>query len=540
MRRNVLLPYLVSLVLTGGVFHTALMAQTDSTFNWNTLRDVRLDRNWLNSENPAGLHAFGQGTESEIVLYGKGGYGGLKDYFLSKNETAFGVEASSMARLSRRVVVGGQVGYRNVSAKDIAGSYFINPTQTPFDLVEFTDANAGDKTLEEFSLQGGVGVNLARWVSLGASLDYKAANYSKRKDLRHVNSLMDMDLVLGGVFHAGERVDIGLNYVYRRRNETLLLSTYGTQDKTFVSLLNYGAFFGKQETFGEIGYTKENENKPLFDARHGATLQVAWRTGNAEWFNEAGFHTRSGYYGDPSYSTVVYSTHQGHGFFYQGLLTFASGSDAHRFGLRYGQEHVANTENIYSYKNEETGRDYIEYLGEREVGERTQRSLALGYTGRFGIRHGLARWEAWADASLDNRNTRASNYPDYRRQNISWWRLKAMGTRNFLSGRNCYSLSVSALYGGGSGEPCADGRYGSDTSGEALTRTRNDLLMQEWEYLAASQIGAGIGLTYSRAMWKGKVRGNAGLAYDMCKAFGTRHLDGTMRHTVSLRIGCNF
>jgi hypothetical protein len=335
-------------------------------------------------------------------------------------------------------------------------------------------------------------------------------------------------------------VDIGLNYVYRRRNETLLLSTYGTQDKTFVSLLNYGAFFGKQETFGEIGYTKENENKPLFDARHGATLQVAWRMGNAEWFNEAGFHTRSGYYGDPSYSTVVYSTHRGHGFFYRGLLTFASGSDAHRFGLRYGQEHVANTENIYSYKNEETGRDYIEYLGEREVGERTQRSLALEYTGRFGIRHGLARWEAWADASLDNRNTRASNYPDYRRQNISWWRLKAMGTRNFLSGRNCYSLSVSASYGGGSGQPCMDGRYGSATSGEALTRTRNDLLMQEWEFLASTKLGAGIGFTYSRAMWKGKVRGNVGLAYDMCKALGTRYLNGDMRHTVSIRLGCNF
>ena len=540
MRRNDLLPYLVSLVLTGGVCHTALSAQTDSTFNWSTLRDVRLDRNWLNSENPAGLHAFGHGAESEIVLLGEGRYGGLKNYFSSKNELAFGVEASSVARLSKLVVVDGKVGYRHTTAKALAASYFINPMQTPFDLLEFTDENAGDKTLEELYLQGRVGVTPARCFSLGASMDYMAANYSKQRDLRHVNSLMDMRLVVGGMVHLGERVDIGLNYVYRRRNETLLLSIYGTQDKTFVSLLNYGAFFGKQETFGEIGYTKENENKPLFDARHGATLQVAWRIGNAEWFNEAGFHTRSGYYGDPSYSTVVYSTHRGHGFFYQGLLTFASGSDAHRFGLRYAKEYVANTENIYSYKNEETGRDYIEYLGEREVGERTQRSLALGYTGRFGIRHGLARWEAWADASLDNRNTRASNYPDYRRQNISWWRLKAMSTRNFLSGINSYSLSVSASYGGGSGEPCADGRYGSDTSSEALTRTRNDLLMQEWEYLTASQIGAGIGFTYSRAMWKGKVRGNVGLAYDMCKALGTSHLDGTMRHTVSIRLGCNF
>ena len=56
---------------------------TDSTFNWSTLRDVRLGENWLNSENPAGLHAFGHGAESEIVLLGEGRYGGLKNYFSS-------------------------------------------------------------------------------------------------------------------------------------------------------------------------------------------------------------------------------------------------------------------------------------------------------------------------------------------------------------------------------------------------------------------------------------------------------------------------
>ena len=519
---------------------TAWGTPTDSTFNWSTLRDVRLGENWLNSENPAGLHAFGHGAESEIVLLGESRYGGLKNYFSSKNELAFGVEASSVARLSKLVVVDGKVGYRHTTAKALAASYFINPMQTPFDLLEFTDENAGDKTLEELYLQGRVGVTPARCFSLGASMDYMAANYSKQRDLRHVNSLMDMRLVVGGMVHLGERVDIGLNYVYRRRNETLLLSIYGTQGKTFLSLLSYGAFFGKQETFGEIGYTKENENKPLFDSRHGANLQIAWRIGNVEWLNEVGFMLRSGYYGDPSYSTVVYSNHQGHDLSYRGLLTFATRCDAHRFGLRYAKEYVANTENIYSYKNEETGRDYIEYLGEREVGKRTRNSITMEYVGRYGIKQGMAMWEAMAEASLDNRTTRASNYPDYRRQNISWWRLKAMGTRNFLSGRNCYSLSVSALYGGGSGEPCADGRYGSDTSGEALTRTRNDLLMQEWEYLTASQIGAGIGFTYSRAMWKGKVRGNVGLAYDMCKALGTRYLNGDMRHTVSIRLGCNF
>ena len=519
---------------------TAFGAPADSTFNWSTLRDVRLGENWLNSENPAGLHAFEHGAESEIVLLAEGRYGGLKNYFSSKNELAFGVEASSVARLSKLVVVDGKVGYRHTTARALAASYFINPMQTPFDLLEFTDENAGDKTLEELYLQGRVGVTPARCLSLGASMDYMAASYSKQRDLRHVNSLMDLRLVVGGMVHLGERVDIGLNYVYRRRNETLLLSTYGTQNKTFLSLLSYGAFFGKQETFGEIGYTKENENKPLFDSRHGANLQIAWRIGNVEWLNEVGFMLRSGYYGNPSHSTVVYSTHQGHDLLYRGLLTFATRCNAHRFGLRYAKEYVANTENIYSYKNEEEGRDYIEYHGEREVGKRTRNSMTMEYIGRYAIKQGMARWEAIAEASLDNRTTRASNYPDYRRQNISWWRLKTMGTRNFLSGINCYSLSVSASYGGGSGQPCMDGRYGPTASGEALTRTRNDLLMQEWEFLASTQLGAGIGFTYSRAMWKGKVRGNAGIAYDMCKALGTSHLDGTMRHTVSFRLGCNF
>ena len=535
-----LLPRLLLHLLVVIVPCIALGTPTDSTFNWSTLRDVRLGENWLNSVNPAGLHAFGHGAESEIVLLGEGRYGGLKNYFSSKNELAFGVEASSVARLSKLVVVDGKVGYRHTTARALAASYFINPMQTPFDLLEFTDENAGGKTLEELYLQGRVGVTPARCLSLGASMDYMAASYSKQRDLRHVNSLMDLHLVVGGMVHLGERVDIGLNYVYRRRNETLLLSTYGTQDKTFLSLLSYGAFFGKQETFGEIGYTKENENKPLFDSRHGANLQIAWLIGNVEWLNEVGFMLRSGYYGNPSHSTVVYSTHQGHDLSYRGLLTFATRCNAHRFGLRYAKEYVANTENIYSYKNEEAGRDYIEYHGEREVGKRTRNSITMEYIGRYAIKQGMARWEAIAEASLDNRTTRASNYPDYRRQNISWWRLKTMGTRNFLSGINCYSLSVSASYGGGSGQPCMDGRYGPAASGEALTRTRNDLLMQEWEFLASTQLGVGIGFTYSRAMWKGKVRGNAGIAYDMCKALGTSHLDGTMRHTVSFRLGCNF
>ena len=79
MRRKNLLPSLFLHLLLGIVPCTALKAQTDSTFNWSTLRELHLDENWLNSKNPAGLHVCGQGAESEIVLLGNGRYGGLKN-----------------------------------------------------------------------------------------------------------------------------------------------------------------------------------------------------------------------------------------------------------------------------------------------------------------------------------------------------------------------------------------------------------------------------------------------------------------------------
>lgn len=527
--------------LIGGVCSTALMAQRDSIPDWSTLSDAYLDKNWLTSHNPAGLGAWKQGVKSDIQLSGRGGFGGLKNYFSSTSETTFGAEASSLARLSESVVVVGRVGYLSKTSKDLAGSYFIDPTHTPFDLIEYTDDNAGDKHLEELYLEGGVGVDLARWLAVGASLDYKASSYAKRKDLRHINSLMDLSLRLGGVFHIGEHFDIGANYHYRRRNETLLLSTYGTQDKTFVSLLSYGGFFGKQEVFGEIGYTKENETKPLFEQYHGADVQVVWRKGRWEWFNEASFSMRSGYYGDPSHSTVVYANHDGNELSYRTGLTLSQGGNAHTLGMTFGRGHVENRENIYVFRNEESGRDYIEYLGERETGERTLSKLLLDYTARLGIHEGLPRWVTSFEASFNNRNTRASNYPDYRRQDISWWRTRAEGTRNFLSKGNCWMLSLRVLYGGGTGAAYNDGRYGTSTDDSALTRTRNDLLMQEWEYLTSTQLGGGLGLGFSRLFLKNKVQGYARVEYDVCKALNTRYLaDGGMRHNVAITLGCTF
>lgn len=529
------------MTLTDGVFSSACQAQTCSSYDWTELKDIRLGKGWLHSENAAGLVVLDGGNKSEVSLYGNIERGGLKQYYTSEDIREFGVQATSLCRLSGSIAMQGEIGYLNLSSMNHTGSYFIDPARTPFDLMEYTDENKGDKRFEEYHLLGGVGVEFTRWLSIGISFDYTSANYAKNKDLRHTNSLMDLTFIFGGMFHFGKRVDLGLDYHYHRRNETLLLSSYGTQDKRFVSLLDYGAFFGMQEVFGEVGYTKENENKPLFDKYHGCALQLSWCiTEHLEWFNEVGFRLRNGYYGDPSHSTVVYAEHKGDELFYKGVFTLSSHRNAHTLILDLCQDKVENFENIYSYRTEETGRNYIEYLGQREVGERTRQRFKACYTGRFGLKDGLSHWNASLDASLDRRRTKASNYPDYRRQDITWWRVTTSGAHNILSGRNCYTVSLRGYFGSGSGEVCKDGRYVTTNDGKALTRTRNDLLMQEWEYLTATQAGVGIDAGYSRILG-GKVhRVCITLRYDLRKAFDTDFLGSAMRHVVSARIGYKF
>ncbi len=539
--RNLIPLFLLSAALTGGASGSACRAQTAATSEWREWRELRLDNGWFESENAAGLLAFEAGALSEVTLGGTIGRGGLKPYYASEEVRAFGAGAASLCRLSERVAVRGEISYRRLSAKRLAGSYFIDPTETPFDLVEYTDENPGDKQLEAYRLFGGIGARLTRRFSLGASFDYTAADYAKHKDLRHTNSLMDLVFVLGGALRIGERVELGIDYRYRRRNETLLLSAYGTQDKQFVTLLDYGAFFGKQELFGEAGYTKENENKPLFDEYHGAALQLSWRIAERlAWFSEAGFRRRGGYYGDPSHATVVYAEHEGGSLFYKGVLTHSGSRNAHTLLLDWSRNRVENVENVYVYRNEETGRSYIEYLGEREVGERSRRSLKVRYTGRFGLKKGQPRWQASLGASFDRRETKASNYPDYRRQELSWWRVTASAARHILAGRNGYTVSLSGSCGGGTGAACRDGRYASTGESEALTRTRDDLLLQEREYLTAPRAGAGIDAGYWRLMGDRGCRIGIALRCELYKAFGTDFSGDATRRVASLRLGCRF
>lgn len=533
--RNVVCATLVA----GGAAGSA-PAQPSADVSWHTLRDAELSLGWLRSENAAGMLFFRDSSLSEIAAYAAAEHGGLKDYYEAEDRLAFGLDAASCHRLSERVVVRGEVRYERQLGRRMSGSYFIDPTQTPFDMVEFTDENPGDKQLETYRVAGSVGVAATRRLTAGVRFDYATANYAKRRDLRHVNSLMDMTVSPGILFRTG-RFAVGVNYTYRRRIESLMLNVYGKTDQVYVSLIDYGALFGKREVFGDTGYTKENETKPLFDAYHGGAVQASWRIASRLMlYGELSFRLRSGYYGKPSPTTVVYTNHDGRVLACDASLDYDAGRHRHTLQLSFGQNSVDNRENIYTYRNEEVGRSYIVYLGETHVGSRTRSCVSATYTGRLGMERDLPRWRIVCDGGIDSRRITASNYPDYRRQHLTWWHVGAAGERNLLRGRNCWSLRLAAGWSAGQGDPAQDGRYESANESETLTRTRDDLLRREYEFLTAPRLDLSADLRLTRRFGSRGLRGYVAAGYAWEQAFGTQYLGNAMRHAALLRVGCEF
>lgn len=535
--RRQILSFCIAII--GGAFGSTLMAQDVS---WLRPADLQQQFPWLTSENASGLTVLPVSARiSEVGFYGEMFSGDLRNYNEAKSGYRWGLKGLSYYPISERVAVWGEVDYSNFRGSEMTGSYFIDPAQTPFDLVEFSEDNPGNKQLENYHLAGAVGINLTRRLSGGFKMDYTAANYAKRKDLRHTNSLMDMTLTAGLSYRLSNRFTIGANYTYRRRNESLLLSMYGTTDKLYYTLVDYGAFFGKRELFSDTGYTKENETKPLFDSYHGGSIQLSWRIGTHwEWFNEVGYRNRSGFYGDDSPSTIVYSTHSGEQLAYNGQLVYFGVRNTHTLHVMTEHRNVENRENIYDFRNDEVGINYYVYLGAAEVGERTEQTISLQYTGRLGLEQGVPLWLIDIRSAYNHRRQRAVNYPDYRKQDITWWQLNTSLERNFNLGRNLFTAGVDLGYQAGSGDSCEDGKYSNSNNAETLTRTLDSLLMRDYEFYTATRIQVGANLRYSHSVGQKGMRGYVEMKYNFHKAFNTSYLDNAMRHIVTLQIGCNF
>ncbi len=525
--------------LFSGAICPTVLAQSDS-LSWKDFSFVKHSEAWFQSENAAGLNKLSVNRISMAEAYYEKHKGDFVNYYQSDNCYNWGAETESYYRFSPHIVLYGKVSYDSFTGKNMGGSVFIHPEDAPFDIVEYSDDTRGEKSLETYHLVGALGIDLSNKWALGAKVDFTAANYSKDKDLRHTNKLMDLNATVGFLFRPLPQLEVGANYYYRRSTEGVDFDTYGTTDQVYTSLISYGAFYGVTEEFGSYNsYTKDGEEKPLFNEYQGGTLQVNWQiTPRLSWFSEVGYKSRDGYYGKKSPYTVIYSEHESDIWEYKGSFSLRERNNLHMLNINFRHEDLENNENIYQKETSGGGNSDIVYYGESKVGERTTWNLAGEYVGYWGISDYNPTWIVKAGGNCNVRDITATVYPNYRTQKLTVCDFHLSGERNITREINQYSILLGAAYRFGSGDIYNDGIY--TTSAESSPKTMETYMCQEYDYLTVDQIKGEAGFKYSRILKEQNVRCHVSLHYELWKAFSADYLGNGLRHEIRLAVGCTF
>lgn len=495
---------------------------------------------WLTSYNAAGLLSLPVNNISLVEASFTKNNGGFVNYYQSDNSYDIGIRTESFYRLNPKIVMYGKVSYDNFQGKNMTGSAFLDPYYNLFDIVESDPERLGKKQIETYHLIGSLGVAVTQKFSLGAKIDYTTANYAKMRDLRHINSWLDLTLTAGGCYRFNKVVDLGLNYFYRRSVESIKFQISGESSKIYESLISYGGFYGMEEVFiGESGYAS-SAAQPLFNRFHGASLQINFKfSPQVSWFNELTFKDRSGYYGERSSKTVTFYEQNATILEYNGQLSVNRPQTVHTLKIAAAYEKGTGDENIYKMSSGSSdGNSVVEYFGSNEVSSRKTLQASAVYTLNLGVKAFQPTWILKGGGDLWQRNLKTSIYPYYRKHSTTSTRVYLSGLRNIITNRNMYSIRLGTGYGFGSGTLKNDGLY-ADVSGDQETPKESDYyLNREFEYLTASRISAGGGFCYSRFFKKG-FTGYIGVDYDFVKAFDVEYLDSSAG-VFSFKIGCSF
>jgi hypothetical protein len=500
---------------------------------------IRQSEAWLCSENAAGLQYLPVSDISFAEAYMSKNDGNFINYYQSDNSYKWGALTESYYRLNPLIVFYGKVNYSNFNGKNMGGSAFINPYYNVLDIVETTDDTRGTKNLETYNLIGAVSANLSKAWSIGGKVDYKAANYAKFKDLRHVNSFFDVSATVGISYQLNQWMDIGVNYFYRRSVESIEFKMYGTTDKRYFSLVNFGSFYGRTEEFGENGYTEKSAVNPTVNTFNGASLQLNLKaTDQWHFFNELSYKSREGYYGKRSPSTPVYTEHKGSVMSYSGVLSFRNKQQLHVLNGSADREKLENFENVWRKENTTGGRTDIVYYGNTKVLNRTVLNANVGYTANLNIIDNCPEWTLSAEADWHNRQQTVSQHPFYRKQTIRFWDVGAQAGRNIVQRKSILGFTLGVSYGSGGGTAKNDGTYITVSSTQEPPKSLDSRLEQEYKYLTAKHFTGNIGVKYSfpvHFVKSGYVRAN----YELTNALGD-YFKNQKYSSAFLAVGCMF
>ena len=449
---------------------------------------------WLTSSNGAGLAHFQQPNISEAELSLQYATGGLTQFGGASNVLQATAGVESFYRISQRTVVFGAISYDNWTGRGMTGSVFMQ-NRLPFDIMEQTEENSGKKHRDTYRLSGAVGVDLWRGYSIGARIDYTAANYAKYKDLRHSNKLMDLTLSAGATAPIASWLTLGANYLYHRTTESVTFSVNGRNDRVFKSIIAYGAFMGRSEQFGNTGYTDSSREMPLVEDQNGGSFQLevqpfqhtgGWLKPLSIYADVTLLHGK-GYYGRKSPYTITYTNHQRDITSFSCRLAYRLPQTHHILSISYADEKLKNYAENYRELTNDHGSHYYQYYDPTETADKHWYNFNADYTLHLGIRGEQPTWTITAGCHWQQRKQTAYLYPYYRHQQLSTTELTASVRRTFLTHSGLWIAALNGAYQKGSGNPYTDGTYTTPSEKQTAPASMESYLYEDYHLLTSPQ-----------------------------------------------------
>lgn len=212
-------------------------ANAQQTRDYKAQRDMNL---WNLSQNVCGIYFTHQDIHY-AELYSNYESGEFRQTFEAPTQWSVGAIAEAIATMEN-LSLSGTFSFENITGYNVSGCMSGRPHYYPVSVYEFTP---GMTTRQNYQVKGGLSYKLSSNWHLGAKVDYNASNYTKRKDLRHTNYLLNLGFAPSAMY-TSPVFNFGFTYKFNKNSESIDAEELGISSEPYYTFFDKGNFYGNK------------------------------------------------------------------------------------------------------------------------------------------------------------------------------------------------------------------------------------------------------------------------------------------------------
>jgi hypothetical protein len=248
-----------------------------------------------------------------------------------------------------------------------------------------------------------------------------------------------------------------------------------------------------------------------------------------------------GYYGRKSPYTITYTNHHANLLTYEARLAWTVRRSVFYADFTMSSENLENQANTYRELKNESGAYYYEYYDPVKTANKLWKNGRLAVTADLDVDGELPAWTLTAALNWHNRQQTSYLYPYYRRQHLRTTEASLSATRNLLTSKGVWTLSLTASYQKGSGDPYTDLTFADPSDKQTAPATTPAWLWREYQYIVAPQYTIGGSVAYAFIFPHTRLKTHVRLSATHRKANQTyEYSNGNDCTSLAFAVGCTF